>query len=242
MLYDDNTEAMVFDRDEIITFGSDGLLGITKADWEMSPVYAAQLALNSNINIKIETGDEQNMPQIEQAEISKKDIPVYKFMGETAAKNGEIDAFRASRKLNAECGEALDAAILANTKRGEMAGTQYIDTKAAVQSVIAEFGVDRTAWVVASIVNYHDFDGRLSDTNKAWAKEFETPVPDYHIKTHLTVFESLTNRFREAAREKPSLLDTLDKNEQKSKQQGSKKPETAVDTKEKPKKPNREDI
>jgi len=44
LLYPDNTEALVFDRDEIITFGSEGFCGITKADWERSPMLAAQTA------------------------------------------------------------------------------------------------------------------------------------------------------------------------------------------------------
>jgi hypothetical protein len=44
LLYPDNTEAMAFDRDEIITFSSDGLCGITHADWELSPVRAAREA------------------------------------------------------------------------------------------------------------------------------------------------------------------------------------------------------
>jgi uncharacterized protein YciU (UPF0263 family) len=35
MLYADNTEAMTFDTDEIITF--DGILGVTVADWELAP-------------------------------------------------------------------------------------------------------------------------------------------------------------------------------------------------------------
>ena len=35
MLYDDNTEAMAFDTDEIISF--DGMLGVTAADWELAP-------------------------------------------------------------------------------------------------------------------------------------------------------------------------------------------------------------
>ena len=35
MLYTDNTEAMAFDTDEIITF--DGMLGVTAADWELAP-------------------------------------------------------------------------------------------------------------------------------------------------------------------------------------------------------------
>lgn len=36
MLYEDNTEAMAFDTDEIITF--EGMLGVTAADWELAPV------------------------------------------------------------------------------------------------------------------------------------------------------------------------------------------------------------
>lgn len=35
MLYDDNTEAIAFDTDEIIAF--DGMLGVTAADWELAP-------------------------------------------------------------------------------------------------------------------------------------------------------------------------------------------------------------
>ena len=167
------------------------------------------------------------MPQNEQAEpleTPKKEVPVYKFTGETARDNGEIDAFRASFKLNQECGEAIDAAILAHSKYGEMAGTQYVDTKTAVKSVIEEYGADRAAWVLAANVNHHDWDGRLSKDNKAWAKDFDTPKPDYHIKTHLTILDSVSNRFREASKEKPSLLETLEKNEQKSKQQFSQTP------------------
>ena len=48
LLYPDNTEALALDRDEIITFSGEGLCGITKADWEMSPVYAAQMAVAAN--------------------------------------------------------------------------------------------------------------------------------------------------------------------------------------------------
>ncbi|MCL2774843.1 MAG: YodL domain-containing protein [Oscillospiraceae bacterium] len=49
LLYPDNTEAMAFSRDEIITF--DGLCGITRDDWEISSVYKAQIkAEESNEN------------------------------------------------------------------------------------------------------------------------------------------------------------------------------------------------
>ena len=48
LLYPDNTEALAIDRDEIITFSSDGFCGITHADWEVSKVRAAQLSVAAN--------------------------------------------------------------------------------------------------------------------------------------------------------------------------------------------------
>jgi hypothetical protein len=38
LLYSDDTDILAIDRDEIISFGSEGLCGITKADWAMSRV------------------------------------------------------------------------------------------------------------------------------------------------------------------------------------------------------------
>ena len=49
LLYPDNTEALALDRDEIITFSGEGLCGITHADWEMSPFYAAQMAIATGV-------------------------------------------------------------------------------------------------------------------------------------------------------------------------------------------------
>jgi hypothetical protein len=48
LLYSDNSEALAFDRDEIIAFSKEGFCGITKADWEMSPEYKAQTAIAAN--------------------------------------------------------------------------------------------------------------------------------------------------------------------------------------------------
>gem|GEM_PF-6668896 len=62
LLYDDNTEAMAFDRDEIITFSNDGFCGITKTDWEMSPIRDAQNKVYENVIL--------NREQIESAKES----------------------------------------------------------------------------------------------------------------------------------------------------------------------------
>jgi len=170
----------------------------------------------------------------EPPEIPKNEQPVYKFTGEIAAQNGEIDAYRASYKLNVECGQAIDQAIIDCNYE-----LYRYDLKSAARTVIAEFGVDRASWVLAANVNHHNWDGRLSKATKEWAGEFDTPQPDVYLKTHLSVLDGFVDRFREAAREKPSLLDTLAKNEQKSKQQFSNTPEAGKD---KSKKSNREEI
>jgi hypothetical protein len=52
LLYTDDTEAMALDRDEILNH--DGLCGIERADWEKSPVYAAQMAIAANVGGKRE--------------------------------------------------------------------------------------------------------------------------------------------------------------------------------------------
>jgi hypothetical protein len=54
LLYPDNTEAVAFDRDEIITFSSDGFCGITKTDWELSPVRDAQNKVYESVIINRE--------------------------------------------------------------------------------------------------------------------------------------------------------------------------------------------
>jgi hypothetical protein len=61
LLYPDNTEALVWERDEIITFSSDGFCGITAADWENSPVRAAQLNVAASINDTRENARESEM-------------------------------------------------------------------------------------------------------------------------------------------------------------------------------------
>jgi hypothetical protein len=44
MLYANNKEDMVLERDDIIKFGGNGIFGITQEDWERSPLYSEQSA------------------------------------------------------------------------------------------------------------------------------------------------------------------------------------------------------
>jgi hypothetical protein len=61
LLYPDNTEALALDKGEIITFSSEGFCGITKADWEMSPVYKAQLAIAENLSANSQAAKESDL-------------------------------------------------------------------------------------------------------------------------------------------------------------------------------------
>jgi hypothetical protein len=67
LLYDDNTEAVAFDRDEIITFGDGGFCGITKTDWEMSPVRDAQSKVHDNVHDNVYDNVLLNRDRIENS-------------------------------------------------------------------------------------------------------------------------------------------------------------------------------
>jgi len=221
LLFNDNTESMVYDSSEINNH--DGIFGVERDDWLNSKQYM-ELSAENNETVKESKTDDSVTPTLETI---PKEVPIYKYSGEYAAQNGEIDVFRASYKVNIECGQAIDRAITDSNYE------QYrYDLKTAAKTVINEFGVDRAAWVLSGNINYHHWDGQLSNANKAWAKEFDTSKPDIYLKTHLAVLDGFADRFREIVKEKPSLIDTLNKNEQKSKTQFSQTPDIG---KEKPK-------
>ena len=155
--------------------------------------------------------DETATEQLAQTDIPKKDQPIYKFSAETALQNGESEAFHKSRAINIECGRAIDQAIKENNPE------QYrFDLKTAAKAVIDEYGADRTAWVLASTVADEGNDGRFSDSNKSWAKEFDTPKPDFYFDTHRAVLDGFIKRFREDTQ--PSIMASLEINKQKIKE------------------------
>ena len=97
---------------------------------------------------------------------AKNEIPVYKETLAVANEKGEREQYIESRNLNNECGQAIDAALRNNSTPGQMAGTQYVDAKQAIQSVIDEYGAERVAWVLAGNVKAADYDGRISQATR----------------------------------------------------------------------------
>lgn len=92
-----------------------------------------------------------------------KEIPVYQHTGTYAREHGELEQFRNSFRANIACKEAIEAAIrehYRNTCLGSEAPKQVVD----------QFGYDRVFHVLANTVKQMDWDGRISNDNKAWAK------------------------------------------------------------------------
>lgn len=88
---------------------------------------------------------------------------LYRHSFENAEQSGEIEAYRESQKENIRCKNAIEKAIADNFD-----GYYLSDT--AVRTALADFGYDRTMWVLAaSILNKND-DGRFSHENKEWAR------------------------------------------------------------------------
>ena len=148
---------------------------------------------------------ELEMPQGENAE--KTDYPaVYRNTLGYAEEHGELEEYRASRKLDKECSQAVVEAIRQNYDGKHL-------NKEAVKPVVEEYGSERLAFVLANTLQQLPWDGRFSRDNKSWAAEFHIPEDMVHgrdrnsefiISSHPTVLDGFINVFRRdvLAREK----------------------------------------
>lgn len=89
--------------------------------------------------------------------------PLYKYPAAYARENGELEQYRASHKANIACRDAIDAAIRDNY-RDNCLGSD------AAKQVIAEFGFERTFYVLAITVREKELDGRIDRRSKDWAR------------------------------------------------------------------------
>lgn len=100
-----------------------------------------------------------------------KETPVYPYPGSYAHEHGELEQYRASHKANIACKQAIEAASREHYQDNRLG-------KEAALEVIDAFGMDRTLYVLAATVREKDWDGRISRSNKDWARTipvFENP-------------------------------------------------------------------
>ena len=119
-------------------------------------------------------------------DIEKNVVPFYKDDLLTAKEKDQLAEWRASFRENGNCAKALDKAMNDNFADNRM------DTKKVLDTVVAEFGFERTAHILAAQVFNHDWDGRYDLKVKDWAKaemagfsqDFIEESRDYYLNAH----------------------------------------------------------
>ncbi len=137
--------------------------------------------------------------------------PLYLHNAQYAKEHGEMEAYRVSFKANVACRDAIEEAVRDHYRdnRLDMAG---------VSQVIEAFGFDRTFHVLATTIRGKQWDGRISQEQKAWALTFPSSDPTdraLYYTVHRT-HPGLLNLFTEQARKldkekKPSIHEQLQK-------------------------------
>lgn len=95
------------------------------------------------------------------------EVPIYRETANYAYEAGEMEAYRASLATNEECRSAIEAAISSNY------GDNRLDADAAVKSVLEQFSPELVRYVLANTIHQKDFDGRIPQPLKEWAKSVE---------------------------------------------------------------------
>jgi len=135
--------------------------------------------------------------------------PVFLGTLAEAVEKGDKMLFHDSNRINQECAAALDKAISTHNTPTGNGGGAYYDFNTALKEVTDKYGTERVTAVIAHTINKRSWDGRLSQENKDWAKDIETPKVDYiPLNTHLAVFDGFVNTVREA-QEKDVIIGKL---------------------------------
>ncbi len=95
------------------------------------------------------------------------EAPIYRETANYAYEAGELEAYRASFAANEKCRDAIEAAITSNY------GDNRLDADAAVKSVLEQFSPERVRYILANTIQQKDFDGRIPQPLKEWAKSVE---------------------------------------------------------------------
>lgn len=139
---------------------------------------------------------------------AKDDTDVYRHTAAYAREHNELPQYRESLQANIACKEAIEKAVNENYHGWS------VDTKTAAVQVMAQFPVERIRYVLAATVQQKDWDGRISDDNKVWAKTI--PVADeqnryYFVvdQCHPGLTDLFVKRFREVTEKKPSIMERM---------------------------------
>lgn len=126
------------------------------------------------------------------------DVPVYYETYDYAKEHDEAELRWISRRLNVDCKIAIEQAI-----RDNFDG-RHLNHDAA-KSVLAQFGEERMAVVLANTLRQLNYDGRFSRANKEWAAGVTLPEDkisyDLILSSHPAILDGFVDLFREAVAE-----------------------------------------
>ena len=148
-------------------------------------------------------------------------LPVYTQSVAYSKEHGEYELHSKSLQANVLCRTAIEDAIT------EHYANNRLDT-AGAKAVLDQFGEARTCYVLAATIQDKDWDGRISDQNKEWAKGFAVPLDKTSWNTtvyrrfvisgtHPGLIDLFTNQVRKEIEQlkekKPSVLKKLKETE-----------------------------
>lgn len=119
---------------------------------------------------------------------------LYPWSREDAQDRNELELWQKSHDANVDCRKAIEAAIM-REHDGNML------TPGCAAGVIAEYGYKRVRFVLASTVQYLEYDGRFSDGNRAWAKQTYAPrdhLAEISAANHPAVLNVFIDQYRQA--------------------------------------------
>ena len=140
--------------------------------------------------------------------------PVYPHSAAYASEHGEMAQYNLSYQANSACKEAIEQTISAHYAENRL------DTEAAVKDVLEKFGTERVQFILANTIQRKNYDGRISQDNKAWAKTIPM-LEDSGASRHCAYLvvdqvnpgltDLFTRQFRKVAQEqqKSSVLQKL---------------------------------
>ena len=133
-------------------------------------------------------------------------MDIYKNTLAYAKENGEIEQYRASMKMNEECGLFIHRSI------GDNFRNNFLDVKKITAEVTEKFGFERAMLMLALRVNSLEWDGRIDKANKEWASKFLADYPNAEAMkkvadstlgtTHPVLLDSVAEEVRFTFRER----------------------------------------
>lgn len=120
-------------------------------------------------------------------------MEVYKYDALYALEHGELETFKKSAKLNRECADILEAVV-----DSRFDGRSLDIDEDDLHHIFDAFGKERIEFILANTIVGKMYDGRISRSNKEWAKavmDIDYQV-EWSIKSHPGLIDIVADMVR----------------------------------------------